>query len=284
MVTVLPPGELEPSSFGLVNSKTLVSDNERWLGGFDQESTACMADVDLIDVCRSDFSERVIDAEGTGTNGEYLPFGVQATVKCSTAGGLRTDWEARARLALEQCHRKAVELEFWEGKIVRAGNTDEPGSYPNRYLANGDADDITPQAGTAVKVRYGLALLEGKLADLGCGGRGFIHMPRSIASVLPVKPDGDVLKTTLGNYVIAGDGYSGRGTNGVMPSGAARWIFATGPVSVRLSDIDTPADYPKQNINTATNQIEVSADRTAAVTWDGCVHIGVLVDLSLDYA
>jgi len=283
MVTVLPAGEFEPSEHGLVNPRTLASGSERWQSGFTQDSVACMADVDLLDVCNTGLEERVIDRVGTGDNGEYLPFGVKATVSCSVLGGLRTDWQNRALDALEQCHQKAIELEFWEGRLSRAANTDTPGSNPNRFLANGDADDITP-GGTAVRVRYGLALIEGKLADVGCGGKGWIHMPRSIASVLPLKPGDDgVLRTPLGNYVIAGDGYTGSGTDGAMPAGSAKYIYATGPVSVHMDEPEV-VGLPKDNINVQVNTIEVSAERLAAVTWDGCVHIGVKVDLSLDYA
>lgn len=280
MAKVLPPKPLEPSNYGLVNSKTLVNETERWISGFDQESIACRADVKLIDVCDTGVDVDIIEGDGPSSIGEYIPFGVSARVDCSTMGGMRVDWEQRAKDALEQCYSKAVETEFWEGRLAReAGNA-------NRYLANGDAEDITPTSGTAVKVRYGLALLEGKLAELGCGGKGFIHVPRSIGSVLPLKDkDGDgVLTTALGNYVIAGDGYTGTGTDGAATTGSSVWLYATGPVSVRLDEPTVSADYPRQSINTSTNKVEVSAERMAAVTWDGCVHIGVLVDLSLDYA
>lgn len=288
MANVLPPAAIEPALYGLVNPKTLASTTARWVSGFEQESVACMADVNLLDVCNQGIDTQVIERTGTGTTGPYLPFAVQAAVKCSTAGGLRTDWEQRALDALEQCQNKAIELEFWEGRLARAANDDEPDSNPNpnRYLTDGGAEDLTPTTGTAIRVRHGLALLEGALADAGCGGRGYIHVPRSIGSVLPVKDrDGDgVLQTTLGNYVIAGEGYTGTGEDGAAPAGTAQWIFATGPVTVRLDEPNVAADYPKQSINTETNDIEVSAERMAAVTWDGCVHIGVLVDLSLDYA
>jgi hypothetical protein len=175
-------------------------------------------------------------------------------------------------------------MEFWEGRIANAVNTEAGTTVnENRYLTDGGAEDLTPTAGTPVKVRHGLALLEGALASAGCGNRGFIHTPVSIASVLPLKEDGDVLRTVMGNYVIAGTGYRGTGPGVSDPTtGTRMWIYATGPVFVRLGDAQVSAEG-NQNYDTRTNTVEVSAELLAAAVWDGCAHFGVLVDLSLDY-
>lgn len=286
MGTVLTARAGETSLYGLVNPKTLVSDEERWTAGFEQESVACMADVRLIDTCNSGLSEDVIEKTGSGSLGEYLPFTVQAEVECSVMGGMRVNWEDRALAALELCRNKAIELEFWEGRLARAANADDAGSNPNRFLANGDAVDVSPTPGTPIKARYALALLEGKIASTGCGGRGTIHVPVSVASVLPLKErdNSGILQTSLGNYVIAGDGYTGTGTNGAATTGSSVWLYATGPVYVRIDESEVAADYPRQNINTATNTVGVKAESLASVVWDGCIHYKVLVDLSLDYA
>lgn len=283
----LPPGELEPMPYGLVNPKTLVSEGLRWEGGFTQESVACNAGVRLIDVCDTVTDYDVHVSSGNGTVGDYKPFAVQAHVKCSTMNGLYEDWEKRALMALEACTSNAVEMEFWEGQLTQAVDTANVSStFKNKYLLNGAMTDVTPTPGTPVKVRHGLALLEGALADAGCGYRGFIHAPVSIASVLPCKDCGDgVLETNVGNYVIAGTGYSGKGPGVADPSATTqRWMFATGPVAVRLGEPVVTASEKKQIINTAINDIELRAERTASAVWDGCAHFGVLVDLSLDYA
>lgn len=278
MGSVLTAQTPEPSLYGLVNSKTVVNEDSRWISGFEQESIACMADVRLIDACNSGADELVINKTGTGSLGAYTPFNVQAEIACSTMGK-QEEWVAYAADALELCQSKAIELEFWEGRLARAVGNE------NRYLANGDAVDLTPSPGTAVRARYGLALLEGQLAATGCGGRGFIHTPVSVASVLPVKDRGDdILTTTLGNYLIAGDGYTGTGTDGAATTGSSVWLYATGPVFVRLDEVQVDADEPRQFINTTTNEVVVRAERAASVVWDGCAHFKVLVDLSLDYA
>lgn len=278
MVTPLRAQALEPSLYGLVNPKTVVNETDRWVSGFEQESIACMADVRLIDACETGVDQLVIEKTGSASLGEYIPFNVQAEVGCSTMGK-QEDWVAYATEALETCQNKAIELEFWEGRLARAAGND------NRFLADGNAIDVTPTGGTPIRARYALALLEGRLAATGCGGRGTIHTPVSVASVLPVKDRGDgVLTTTLGNYIIAGDGYTGTGTDGAATSGSSVWLYATGPVFVRLDDVEVAADDARQYIDTTTNTVTVRAERAASVVWDGCAHYKVLVDLSLDYA
>lgn len=286
MVTPLAAVELEAAPYGLVNPKTLVSETQRWQSGFEQESVACNSTIRVLDLCNTAATSTVREADGTGSLGEYKPFAVQAIVQCSTMGGARLDWERRALDALEACTSKAVELEFWEGNLARAAVAAGDTDYPNRYLTNGEAVDVTPTPGTAVRVRYGLALLEGALADAGCGTRGFIHAPVSIGSVLPVKDkDGDgILETAVGNYLIAGAGYTGVGPNGAAPAGTSVWMYATGPVVVRLGDGEVAAGDVAEYTDSSINTIALSAERPASVVWDGCAHFAVLVDLSLDYA
>lgn len=285
MVTPLQAAKLEPSAYGLVNPKTLVDEPNRWDGGFEQESVACRAEVNVIDICNTAAIETFVTPDGSSTLGEYKPFAVQAIVSCSTMGSGAVDWEQRAIEALEACTPKAVELEFWEGRLARKAISEGDAGYPNRYLGNGDAVDVTPTPGTAVKVRYGLALLESALADAGCGIRGFIHTPVSVGSVLPIKDrDNDgVLTTALGNYVIPGVGYTGTGTDGAAAAGSSVWLYATGPVTLRLGK-PVVTGTRTQSIDSSINTMTMSAERSAAVVWDGCAHFKVLVDLSLDYA
>lgn len=192
-------------------------------------------------------------------------------------------------MALEACQSKAVEIEFWEGRLTTAAETEaaNPDVYTaNRFLTNGEAEDVTPTPGTAIKPKYGLALLEGALAAAGCGVRGYIHVPPSLASALGLKDmDSDgVLQTKLGNYVVVGAGYTGTGPNGQAPAGSSLWMYATGPVFVRLGDVSVTPGDKVQSVDTSINKIQVSAERPASVVWDGCAHFAVLVDLGLDYA
>ncbi len=285
MAGVLPARQLEPAPYGLVNPKTLVDESERWEGGFTQESSACNSTVQVLDLCNTNASAVVKEAEGGRALPDYKPFAVQTILGCSTMGGARLDWEAEALEALELCTSKAVEHEFWRGDLAQAAIADGDTGYPNRYLANGEAVVLNPTPGTPIKIRHGLALLEGALADAGCGSRGMIHAPTSIASVLPGKDVDGVLQTAIGNYLIAGTGYDGSGPGLPDPQlGTRMWIYATGQVSVRLGKKEVAPGSVAEFTDIATNTIGISAERAASVVWDGCAHFGVLVDLSLDYA
>lgn len=284
-MAVLPAAQLEPALYGLVNPKTLIPEAQRWEGGFEQESLACIAEVRNLDICNTASTSTVKEREGSYDLGSYKPFAVQTELECSTMGGYNRDWERLALDALEACTSKGVEHEFWTGALAQEAIDNGDTEYPNRYLNNGDAVDLTPTPGTAIKPRFALALLEGALARAGCGTRGYIHAPVSVASVLPVKDDGGILRTTMGNYVIAGTGYPGTGTGVDDPViGSEMWIYATGPVMVRLGESQVAGNDPREFVNRATNTITLTAERPASVIWDGCAHFGVLVDLSLDYA
>lgn len=286
-VAPLRAAPLMPSRYGLLNSKTLVDDGQRWEVAFNQETEACNMQIRLLDICSTSVTASAVEPAGDRQLGEFRPFAVQTTVKCSTAGFGAHDYVAQARRALEVSQGKGIELEFWEGKIAQAVSADNPGNpSPNKYLADSDAVDLTPTPGTAIKVRHGLAILEKAIGDTSFGGAGTIHVTRDVASALPIrdKDDDGIFVSPLGNMVIAGTGYTGVGPSGsTTPSGGV-WMYATGPVFVRLGDVTVTPGKMSQSVDTGVNSISVSAERPAAVVWDGCIQYAVLVDLSLDYA
>lgn len=276
----------EPSSFGLLNSKTLVTGSERWSGGIAFDSLACNVSTKITDICNT--SNSVSSTEPGDNTNAFRPYSIQAEYECSTYGFKANDYVAKAVLGLEICQNKAAEAEFWSGTLAQMDDTlDADGlPNPNRYLANPDAEDVTPTPGTAVKPAFGLALLEDALASCGCGAKGTIHAPRGVATTFAtsLREEGDTLSTKLGTYVIAGVGYPGTGPDGNMPTGTKRWMYATGPVTARVGDITVTPDNISEATNTRNNTVTVTASREAAVTWDGCCHFAVLVDLSLDYS
>jgi len=152
------------------------------------------------------------------------------------------------------------------------------------YLASSQSVDVTPTPGTAVKVRYGLALLEQAIASSPIGAQGVIHAPRDVATALRLHKDGTTLRTNLDTPVVAGVGYSKKGPSGADAPAGKAWMYATGPVSVRLGPtIITPAKL-NQAVDIRINNIEYFVDRSAAVTWSTTDSYAVLVDLTLDYA
>lgn len=275
----------EPSKFGLLNSKTLITaKSERWDSGIAVEPFVCNVNSRIIDICNSSLS--VSSTEAGSDLVRYLPYAIQTEYTCSTFGFKSNDYALKAELAMEVCQNKAAEHEFWTGDLAQQDvSLDSEGlPNPNRYLASTDAVNVTP-SGSPVKPAYGLALLEQALANCGCGARGFIHTTRGVASVLSsLQVEDDTLTTKLGTYVIAGTGYDGSGPNGTVPGGTQTWMYATGPVSAHLGEITTTPTTLSEATNSSINEVTYTAERIAAVTWDGCCHFAVLVDLSLDYS
>jgi len=58
---------------------------------------------------------------------------------------------------------------------------------------------------------------------------------------------------------------------------AGTWLYATGPVQVRLSDIDIRVQ-PAETVDRTTNRQEIWADRLFAATFDPCVQLSMRVD------
>ena len=268
----------EPAKYGLINSKTVVTDADRWEAGIDLDSVLCNVNLNNVEIC--DPSNEINILEPADTSNQNIPFVVEAEFSCSTFGFESSDYRQKALDAMDLVQSMAVEHEFWTGELA-AMDTTTDGGNPNRSLDSGTAEVVNPTVGTAVSVEYGIALLEGAIARSG-SYRGFIHGSRATIAVIADDLDnkGDVLKTSLGNYVIAGSGYTGSGTGVTDDTNNLAWIYATGPVGVYLSDIDVVPDNLSEAVDTRVNTVTFRAQRTAAVVWDGCAHYGVLVDLS----
>lgn len=278
----------EPASFGLLSPAARVINDvdSHWTGGFTYETLDCVGEVTLKDICNTGISVTGVEPEGAEAWRTYYPFAIETSFKCSTMSRTPAEVEQLARERLDACIQKALEHEFWSGALAKAAAAEYTGDgeYPNRYLASTGAADVTPTPGTAVKTKHGLALLEGALGRCACGIKGTIHTTREVGSALSPKNENGVLQTPLGNVIISGPGYDGTGPDGEMPTGAQTWMYATGPVTVRLSEISVVQDRPSQAVNTANNEIRYLVDVVGAVTWNSCCHYAVLVDLSLDYA
>lgn len=278
-----PAQPLEVLPYGLLSLRDpTVTDDDKWLAGFDYESLSCSTEVNLLDICGGHDPLNVNEPNNDFRFLFYQPFTIEAIDRCTTFGYLKHDVEARAVAALEACTQQALERELWTGAIATAN-----GYTTNRFLASPDSQNITPGStgdadGTAVKIRYGLALLEGALASCGCGTRGTIHVTHDVASALQLKAVDNHLETAVGNYVVAGSGYTGTGPDGATPA-TGQWIYATGPVNVRLGRSLPIGDSMAQQVDRTNNTWEVHAERPAAITWDGCCAFAVHVDLALDY-
>lgn len=224
---------------------------------------------------------KIVDNSSNKQNfGMYYPFNIEASISASTMGTRPEDLLESARTAIEAVAQKAIESEFWLGSVAK-GLTRE---NDNRYLSEEAALDVTPTKGSAVKVRYGQALLEEALGEAPLGAVGTIHAPKLIASVMQTSDVNGALKTNLGTHVVAGSGYSHIGPDGVLAPTGEAWMYATGPVTVHLGDINITPEKLNQAVDSSNNVITYYVDRAAAVTWSTTHLYAVLVDLTLDYA
>lgn len=282
--TIVPTAGLEVAPFGILSPATTVYDESDsfWTSGFTYEamdSGVVVVNASINGGNRAD-QVTVIDNTGSAEHWKtYYPFDIQASVKVSTMGTSPEAIQVGAQRALDIVTQKAVEVEFWNGEVAQSLTS----SNDNRYLASSATEDVTPTPGTAVKVRYGLALLEQAIADSSVGHQGVIHTSRDAAVALRLKADGKTLRTNVGTPVVAGVGYSKKGPDGTEAAAGTAWMYATGPVSVRLGPTFVTPGKLNQAVDSRTNTIEYFVDRPAAVTWATTGAYAVLVDLTLDY-
>lgn len=290
MASVFETKRADPALYGLLSpATTVIKDSDpHWISEFDYETPDCAAEVKLYSICNSETSVTAIEPGSTSLYRTYVPFDIETSFQCSTMGRTPGEIEQLARDSAEACLQKALEFELWTGSLAKASAADGSwdagtrGSFPNRFLASELAVDVTPVPGTGVKSRHGLALLEQALGECGCGTKGTIHSTRAVASALGIKGK-DSLVTNLGNNFVAGTGYTGSSPDGTAPAENTAWMYATGPITIRLGDAMVVPDKVSQSVNTQVNTIRYSVSQPAAITWNSCCHAAVLVDLSLDY-
>lgn len=283
LLTPVTAPEIQPSPYGLfsLDAEMNPPGDDRWISGLSVETRACGIKLHVGDVCDSTLSSDVFtpttDEEAVCAY-DLVPVVIQVEMPSrSTFGMMAQNYELWTEQSLLVGSQKALEHELWTGGLATEAG------YANRFLAsNTNVQDITPGTGTPVKIKYGLALLEGALGDCGLGAPGVIHMRREVASPLGLKADNGQLKTNLGNLVVAGAGYTGVGPDGTVPA-TGTWIYATGQVFWWLGDSTVYPDKIAQAVSTDINSVQWFAERPAAVAFDGCCIFAVHVDLQLDY-
>lgn len=278
----------EKSPFGILSPATdVVEDTSgNWLGNFIYEVPDARVQSDnWLVIGGADRTGVTAVQSPNGMNyRSYFPFEVRASIEYSTMGLPHDEVLAQAKRALDVVTQKSIEFEFWNGDIAKK-ITD---ANDNRYLAHNTAVDVTPVPGTGVKLRYGQALLEGALGSATIGSAGVLHAPWEVASVMKLHHGGtgsqQFLETHIGNKVVAGSGYTKRGPGGVDAPAGMAWVYATGPVTVKLGEIQIVPEKLSQAVDSSINNIAYYADRPAAVTWSTSNLYAVLIDLTLDYA
>lgn len=198
------------------------------------------------------------------------PFTVYGSFHCSPIG----NWdraEERARELLSYGEERAVEQAIADGTV-----------HNSKALQDATTVDITPVPGTPVTLAQGLAILEAYIGAHGAGQGVILGNRREI---LLSNADGGLiyveenvpLATLLGTPVAAVSGYAGRvGPNNVAAGAGNAWLFALGSAPrIWRSDVFLTSGR-EASLKTATNDLQVLAERTYVVGWD-CFTAGILV-------
>lgn len=273
------------SAYGILSSaaEVIVDESEDWISGFmyDTLDGSVQSVNSSISGVHPGVEEVIVDNEGLPAYRWYYPFDVKTTIKTSTMGTTPANVLQQASSALDVVLQKNIESEFWNGAIAQ--QLDE--SSGNRYLASPEAIDLTPASlSGGVRPKHAQAILEAALGNTTVGSKGVLHAPRDVASTLRLSAAGDALMTILGNYVVAGSGYIGNSPNGVVTEENKAWMYATGPVTVRVGKLHVTPEEVGQAVDSTNNTINYYVDRPVAVTWATSKLYSVLVDLSLDLA
>jgi len=238
----------------------------------------------------------------------FVPYWVEAQWTCQTRDPEIGRWPQRAQENLVRVQTKQVELETWTGRQM----ANHPTGQNNQSFVK-DAFSVLNPGGasspTPVSPRKALALLQQGLAICGTGSRGMIHgtayLIEWLANENRFTNEGTRLSTwTRGTWVVSGAGYPGTGPlitpeeyrtpgQGALTNNM-QWMYATGIANYRLGSIKTyPSDEaseraigqamePRPSPGVAhgfNNEVSFQAERAAAVVWDPCCTLAVLVDV-----
>lgn len=272
MPNIIEGKELVQSPYGLLGDASkvinLADANSHWVSGFSHKIVDTNIDVKNLPVRvgdpNADFDQVIKSMSNGSPILEYSPFIIEARSSGTTFGATVEDYEKDAKETLLLATQRAVEQEFWTGKLSKLINDENPLTDRN-YIYNrfaNDSESYVVKLGTgAVSVRQGLSLLEEALGDTN-GFEGVIHAPRRLASLAKIREylkDG-MLRTNLHTPVVAGTGYT--------KIGDKYYMVATGPVTVVLGDIEIMPGNIQQSVNIRNNTVEYIAQRPAAVFWN----------------
>lgn len=243
----------------------LVSDGTRWMNGVNVYGYP--EDVpSLWEPC----STGTFRTKGEGDGGSlprFDSFGLYTPITCSALSiGDWRDFAGRAEIVLEATVSFGIEEALSQGV---------DGSS-NPFL--GDTA-VTTLGGGALTPSVGLSYLEDAI---GATGRmGIIHATPATVVALSEELEEDmdgVLRTRNGTPVASGGGYIGATANAVSPAAGQAFMFASGPVQVRLSEPVLVGDDINGSLDTSSNDVTFRAERYALASWDTALQAAVLVD------
>lgn len=245
---------------------------DRWMNGIEVHPyPPGLADV--WDSCSSG------SAGGTKSEGAVIPlpqFGAYAVFQGIVCTMYQVPdqaaFKARAIVALEAVEGAAV------AKQLMTGGHDSLLLSPHLSDGNG----TFPLGSAATGVSYAIAKLEDEIAK--SGKLGLIHCSPGVATIarerFAIDNKTGVIRTINGNVVIPDAGYVGGATpfGQDAPGANQEWMFATGPIDIRRTEVFTTPDNVAEALDRSINKVVYRAERYYVVDWDTEVQAAVLVD------
>ena len=266
------PAPLAPPH-SLVNTPGIVLDRDigRWMNGvnifgYPDDTPSLWAPC-------SDGTFQIKAEGGDMLIARFDPFAVYTPITCSAMGiGSAREFAGRAEIALEATLSYGVEEGLAKGI---------PGQVVDVNPYFGD-ENLTALGGGAVAPAVGLSYLENAIG--ATGRQGVVHLTPAVASAVAnllcfhEAEDGEYHPyTASGNRVVIGDGYIGTDPDDETgPAAGQDWVFATGPVEVRIGPL--VFNDLAETLERSTNDVTFRAERHVLATWDTALQAGVLVD------
>lgn len=273
----VPPPVVERYPYGLFSIAQLpVTSDPHWRCGIQWEPYACdQANTYPIDQCDTDpLAKEFTDGVPLDTANGFVVYG---NYRCRLPG--RSD-EAEIRDRVTQSlllgEQRAAEHAVWTGD---AGNTpflaDPAVTVLNANNPPTATDALTPAAAVA-------ALEE--CAGNNYSGTPVIHGPRGAIALLAAQQqlvrDGSQLRTWAGSQFAGYGGSPNTGPDGAPAPAGTFWLYVTGPVMIRRSEVLIVPDTLASALNRSTNEVTVLAEREYNVAFDDCARCAVLVSAS----
>lgn len=238
--------------------------DDHWVSGFYVESDACGLTVKHIPICTA--GEDWVDVFDNSDGSRFFKadsFGILETLACDNSVGFKVA-EKRAQVIrhLEAVTEYAVEYELYNGDM-QAEDDDQPDAEDRvliQVTTSGAYGNATDSLGVLEQLFYG---------D-NPGVRATIHVTPLVAAQLGAA---GAVRDEDGKLVTVGNGSLvtvNRAMGKMVAVTAAQPMYATGPVHVDLGSDELVTVSASEMVNPTTNEVVVTAERPAAVYFDGC--------------
>lgn len=254
---------------------------ERWLNGVEVYPFP-PDDGDLFDTCSP--SSATGGTKGFGETDIAHPQFSAVTAYLSEQCKSYKVWDQAAFRARAVTAFSAIESSLL-GRVLMNGEA----VTLNPHLADGEG--TFPTADVATNAVNGIALLEEQIALTGKSG--VIHASPQFVTALAgrfiVDNKTGVIRTINGTVVIPDPGYADGSTptGHAAPTGTQEWIYATGPIDIRRSEVFVMPDNVAQALDRGTSDSATTGrpntyiyrvERYYLIVWDTDLQAAVLAD------